>query len=151
MGMRARKSIALKVFGLVAIIMTFVALRYLADPQRAAEYHVKAMHSLYEDMQGNPSQGAEDPRQVAWNGHVDRLVRLGYLDRVEHIVPFGGDTVAQERLYTALDEEKRKHWLSDWYFRPGTGSGVVITVVDKGWRQADWKDTIDRHRLALEE
>lgn len=151
MGIRARKSIALKVVGLVAIIVAFVVLRYLADPQRVAERHVKAMHTLYEDMQQNPSQGAEDPRQIAWNGHVDGLVRLGYLDRVEHIVPFGGDSAAQARLYAALDEKKRTYWLSDWNYRPGSGQGVVITVVDEGWRQADWKDTIDMHRLALEE
>lgn len=151
MGMRARKSIALKVVGLVALVVTFIALRYLADPQRAAERHVKAMHELYEEMQRDPAQGAEDPRQIAWNEHVDGLVRLGYLDRVEHIVPFGGDSVAQERLYAALDERKKTHWISDWNYRPGSGQGVVITVVDEGWRQADWKDTIDRHRLALEE
>ena len=151
MGMRARKSIALKVFGLVAIIVTFVALRYMADPLRVAERHVKAMQPLYEDMQRNPSQGADDPRQIAWNDHQNGLVRLGHLDRVEHTVPFGGDTAAQQRLYAALDAKKKKHWLSDWSFRPGSGLGVVITVVDEGWRHADWKDTIDAFRPALEE
>lgn len=101
-------------------------------------------------MQLNPPEGASDSNQVQWIDHRNSLVRLGYLDLVEHVVPLAGNEAAQMRLYKALAAEKRKNWISDWSFKPGSGDGIVITVVDEAWRHADWKNTIDAHRAPLE-
>ncbi len=143
MGIRARRAAALKVLAVVVAVVAFGSVRYFTDPQRVVEKHVNAMHTLYEQFQDSE---ASDVARAEWNKRRDRLVRLGYLDRVDHVVPFAGIEDAQARLYAALDEQKRKNWISDWSYRPGSGRDIIITVVDESWRHAYWKDVIDKHR-----
>lgn len=150
MSFRARKAIVQKVFAVVVVVATFVAVRFFADPERVVERHVSAMQSLFEEIQGNPNIHALDTVQIEWNEHQESLVRLGYLDRVEHVVPLAGNEAARTRLYEALDKLKGKNWISDWHTKPGAGLGIVITVVDESWRHAYWKDTIDLYRAPLE-
>lgn len=149
-GIRARRNMLLKVCIPIVFVVTFVVLRYVADPERAIEHHVRAMRGLHEAMQLNPPEDANDSNQIQWLEHRDSLVRLGYLDEVEHVVPLAGEEAAQMQLYEALAAVKQKNWISDWSFRPGSGNGIVITVVDEAWRHAYWKDTIDVHRAPLE-
>ena len=140
---------AFKIAGVIVVVATFVALQYFVDPQRVVERHVSAMRALYEDIQRDSGLDASGPVRVEWNERQDSLVRLGYLDRVEYVVPLAGNEPAQMHLYRALDVEKQKNWISDWNYRPGTGLGIIITVIDESWRHSDWKDTIDANQPSM--